>query len=49
MQDITDKQIEEMAESMIARRIANTGETREQASEFIVKYLSGRVNEIKSA
>ena len=30
-------------ESMIARRIANTGETREQALEHISTYLKGRV------
>ena len=44
MQDITDKQIQEMAESMVTRRMKNTEETREQASEYIVSYLKSALS-----
>ena len=39
MQNITNKKIEKMAEAMITRRMENTEETREQASEHIANYL----------
>ena len=43
MTDITDEKMFEMAEQMIARRIENTGESREEASEHIANYLKGLI------
>jgi len=42
MTEITDNKIEEIAEAMVLRRMENTGETREQASDHIVNYLEKR-------
>ena len=43
MTEITDEKIIEMAEAMIARRIENTGESREEASTHIANYLKQRL------
>ena len=40
MQEITDKKLEEMAEAMIARRMENTTESREEACKHIADYLT---------
>ena len=39
MTEITDAKIAEIAEQIIARRIENTGESREEASTHIANYL----------
>ena len=41
MTEIYDKELIEMAEAMIARRLQNTDETREQACAHIADYLKG--------
>ena len=41
--ELTQTQLEEMAESMIARRIENTGESREEAATHIANYLKSRM------
>ena len=43
MTEITDEKIAEIAEQMIARRIENTGESREEASTHIANYLQQRM------
>ena len=41
MTEIFDDKLIEMAEALIARRMQNTDETREQASAHIADYLKG--------
>ena len=44
-EELTQEQIDAI-ESIIARRIQNTGETREQASEHISSLLLARLSKI---
>ena len=35
-------------ESMIARRMSNTGETREQACDFLIEYIETYIHQLKN-
>ena len=45
MEPLTDKRMFELIEQLVERRMENTGETKPEATNYIVAYLTSRIDD----